>query len=97
MSARVVFSHLTPDPQTGQRPDNSRYLMAKGYNRERKELLGTRGRRRQFGGGICFPHILPAWEGCSTLPFLSALSALLWRFLLHDLPSPLPSQENSQF
>lgn len=63
MSARVVFSHLTPDPQTGQRPDNSRYLMAKGYNRERKELLGTRGRRRQFGGGICFPHILPAWEG----------------------------------
>lgn len=53
-------------------------------------MLGTRGRRRQFGGGICFPHILPAWEGLFRpssphLPLLSSLSALLWKCLLRDL------------
>lgn len=53
-------------------------------------MLGTRGRRRQSGGGICFPHILPAWEGLfhpssPHLPLLSSLSALLWKFLLRDL------------
>ena len=53
-----------------------------------------------MGGGVCFPHTLPAWEGLLRpssphLPRPSSRSAPLQRFSLPDLPSLLP-QEDSQ-
>lgn len=98
----TVPAHPTPETQPGHRPDETTpdASLQKGQNSERKELLGTRGGKRQFGRGTCFPHILPAWEGLFRpssphLTFLSSLSAPLQRFLLPDLPSPLPPQENT--
>lgn len=93
----TVPLHLIPDPQTGHKPDKMTpdALLQKGHNSERKELLGTRNRRRQSGGGDLLPTHPPC-PGRAVTPFLSpssphllplsSLSALLWRFLLHDLP-----------
>lgn len=104
----TVPLHPIPDPQTGHKPDKmipDALLQKKDITVRGRNCWGLgAGGGSLVGGGICFPHILPAQEGLfcpsSALPlhtFFPSPHPLLFSgdFYFMIFPSSLPPQELS--